>query len=230
MVRRRLAPSAPAPRSRMRLSILLLTVHLSACTAYVPFVHDLRTKNDLKREHLACLQYYLSEDVVIALDVTYETAQVSQGELKQESERVTHEVVFTRHAPGVAILNTITKDGIGVRFDPDQPSPLVFRRDRRKKDRYVLQVGARRRPKGAFIRYAKERYRVIQGRNAYLKIEENATERESSRDDTFDGERLDPTTVPTTANLGKAVPPPVRFKRIDDQCVQARAKTLRTPK
>ncbi len=213
----------------MRLSILLLTVNLFACTAYVPFTHDLRTKNGLKREHLACLQYYLSEDVVIALDVTYETAQVTEGELKQESERVTHEVVFTKHAPGVAILNTIKSDRIGARFDPDQPSPLVFRRDRRAKDRYVLQVTSRRRPK-TYIRYAKERYRVVRGRNAYLKIEENATERESSRDDTFEGERLDPATVPTTARMGKAVPPLVRFKRIDDQCVEARAKSLRNQK
>ena len=210
----------------MRLFALLLIIHVTGCVSYIPFAHDVRVKNNLRREHLACLQYYLSDEIVIERDVTYNDAQVSGGELKTVGKRIKHEVTFVKGAPGVAVLDTIGRNQVGVRFDPQQATPLIFRRLPAADNIYLIDLDQRRKARPDLF-YASYRYEVVKGKYAYLRIEKDATDRESSREDTFSGETLDPKNVPTTARMGNARPPPVRFKRINDECVKQRLKELR---
>ena len=198
----------------------------TGCVSYRDFTHDLRTTNKLTAPHLACLQYYVSEEIVFERDVTENKSQISGGKLRKEGERVFHVVTILQSAPGAARIDSVGENRIGVYFSRKQATPLYFRRMPRKKNRYYLEVSAPP-PRQLRVTYDRKQYKLVTGEYARLRIEDDGKKEETEREDIFEGLRIDPSQDPRP---GGAVIPRRIFDQISDACVNDRKKKKKTPR
>jgi hypothetical protein len=103
---------------------VLLALLVTGCgPRLVPFTHELRVQQGLKKEDLKNLQYYVSHKITLRRELESGGSQVTGShKLLVVSGKTIEEVVIEEHTPGIAVA--IDDRSIAVSFEPG--SSLVF--------------------------------------------------------------------------------------------------------
>lgn len=210
------------------LSAAVLFTTVCGCTSFIPLTQTMRTSYQLAPQEVACLQYYISDTVVLERDVTGELVGVEGGELVRRGGRQIHVVRIPGHAPGRLIADFVADDVVGARFGAEQPTPILFTHegwltlrttgpDRR--DRYALQMNGREQGGTEFtVLYGGRPYSVASGREAYLMIRDDAIRTESTSSTELTGEHISDDVL-TSDQLAGERPRDLTIDAVTDTCV-----------
>jgi hypothetical protein len=103
--------------------VALLGALLIGCgPQLVPFTHELRVQNNLSRDDLKNLQYYVSHRITLRRELESGGSQVSGGQLRLVLGKTIEEVVIEEHTPGVAVK--VDDHTMAVSFQPG--SSMLF--------------------------------------------------------------------------------------------------------
>lgn len=206
------------------------------CTRYIAFSQSLRESSRLAPEELACLQFYLSETLVLERDVTGEAIGVEGGELVRRGGRRIHVVRIRKVAPGRLVADQIGATRVGARFGARQPTPLTFSAGRAftirlhgpdAHDRYAIELNggtdgeAFREHWAPLVLYGGRRYSVASGRGAYLMIRDDAIRSVESSRTNLDGEFVTPVVLTSHDLSGEPAPEAVEVSARRDRCVES---------
>lgn len=199
--------------------LLAVCLALAGCATYVPFTEQMRVS--LSRAQVACLQYYLSDEVILEREAGDALTGVEDGELVTREGQVIHVVTVERMAKARVIADTVVSNQMGVRFGDEQPTPLRFG----ARPGPLFALNGQNEGGSFYVRYGNYLYRVVSTSEAHLLIRDDAIRRETAERTSLDGESLDPDEVLTLEDLTDADDSiRVTIDPISDRCVETHTR------
>lgn len=214
------------------ITLLLCAFMISGCSVgLIPFSHELRTRYNLSRAQVACLQYYVSEEIVLERSLADEESSVEGGELIRRGEVAVHRVRVARHAPAEVVADMIGVRQIGSRFGTEQPSPLSFSPrspggPSGDDELYLLISDGT--PGHQTVSYGDHEHAVVAGIDAYLMIAADAIRTQRSGETAFESVHNDPNHVLTADELHGNADLQVSIQASSDRCMQTRTEYFQT--
>lgn len=98
------------------------------CIRTVPLTSKLISKYDLSHDDLKRLQYYVSDDVIMQIEVSQSEAKRHGAGLKWRKDRFVHEVEIMENLPGIA--EDISDNILGISFKAGSTFRFTLAADR----------------------------------------------------------------------------------------------------
>lgn len=173
-------------RTILIVAIAVLAVSWAGgCTKTVPLTSDLISEYELSPLDLKQLQYYVSDAVVMAREVTKSEAKREDSGLKWKKDKYVHEVIIKKNLPGIA--EAATSNVLSISFEAG--SMFRFMLDTERGGRFYMTPD--RISGGAYIfDYNGHDYTAFSTRYVYLLVEMDGLSKFRKEKKSLDGRRV----------------------------------------
>ena len=149
---------------------VLILLGLASCSpGLTPFTQKLNRQNNWSENELKQIQFYLSSDIAIHRELSKNSSEITNGEIKIVKGRRIEEVIIPKGTPGLLTF-VDGKEHFAVSFEAGE-NYLVFGPNPQYGSRYVLLAKEWENRAGKVVYGGKEYYTTPESAKAFLLVD-----------------------------------------------------------